>query len=84
MLDNARLTVAAGVGPNRAKEAERQIHAAMYRFALGQITDEERGQILAILQPCCPEMFFSQPTLDDPHVGTARLDWEQHLQPPPT
>ena len=50
---------AAAAGPDRAKEAERQIHAAMYRFALGQITEDERRCILGILRPCCPEMFVS-------------------------
>ena len=58
MLKNARLTANAAATADRAAEASRQVHLAMYRFALGQITEQERQQILAILQPCCPTIFF--------------------------
>ena len=29
----------------------------MYKFALRQITEDERRQILDCLRPCCPELF---------------------------
>jgi hypothetical protein len=64
LLANARLTAAAADGPERTEEARRQIHKAMYRFALGEITDEERRQILTLLEPCCPGTFFRLPVID--------------------
>ena len=59
MMANARLTAAAGDGFEKTQEAKRQVHQTMYRFALGEITDEERRQILTLLRPCCPGVFFS-------------------------
>lgn len=71
MLANAALTAAASDGPDKAADAARQIHAAMYGFALGHVTESERQQILAVLQPCCAAMFFSPPAADDPRDGFA-------------
>ena len=68
MLENARLTAAADESTERSEEAQRQVHQAMYRFGLGQITEEERRQILALLKPCCPGIFFRSPTTDDPQA----------------
>ena len=59
MLRNARITAQWDDGPERRDEAIRQVHLAMYRSALGQITADEREQILAVLRPCCPEIFVS-------------------------
>ena len=39
MLDNARLTRKAPDSPEKAAEAKRQVRAAMYKFALDQITE---------------------------------------------
>ena len=74
MLDNARLTAAAAENAERCEEAQRQVHQAMYRFGLGQITEEERRQILALLEPCCPGIFFRLPTADDPQAPAGALD----------
>ena len=38
---------------------------AMYYTALGQITQQEKKRILHILRPCCPEIFFTPPLIDD-------------------
>lgn len=56
-LRNARLTRDWPDGEEKRAEAERQLRMAMYRSALGQISDQERDRILAILRPCCPELF---------------------------
>ena len=64
MLENARLTAAAPGSPEQADEAARQVHRAMYEFALGAITADERRQILTILHPSCPDMFFSSPDVE--------------------
>jgi hypothetical protein len=61
MLRNARITAQCDNTPERRDEAIRQVHLAMYRSALGQITADEREQILAILRRCCPEVFVSPP-----------------------
>ena len=58
MLHNARLTRDWPAADENRTEAERQVRVAMYRFAIGRMTDEERWQILEILRPCCPDMFF--------------------------
>lgn len=59
MLRNAHVTAQSDGGPERKHEAIRQVHLAMYRFALGQITEDERKRLLSILRPCCPEVFVS-------------------------
>jgi hypothetical protein len=59
MLGNARLTRDWPMGEEKRAEAERQVRMAMYRSALGQISHEERDCILAILRPCCPDLFAS-------------------------
>jgi len=61
MLRNAHVTAQSDGGPERKHEAIRQVHLAMYRFALGQITEDERQRLLSILRPCCPEVFVSPP-----------------------
>lgn len=64
MFDNATLTRNASDSLDQAKEAERQIRMAMYKSALGQITEQEKQHILDILHPCCPEVFFTPPSID--------------------
>ena len=64
MIANARLTAAADDSPERTEEAKRQIHKAMYRFALGEITEEEPRQILTLLEPCCADTSFRLPIVD--------------------
>ena len=68
MLENARLTAAAKESTERFEEARRQVHQAMYRFGLGQITEQERRQILVLLEPCCPAIFFRLPSIDNLQV----------------
>jgi hypothetical protein len=53
--------------PERADAAREQVHRAMYRSALGQVTEDERVQILAILRPCCPDMFSLESAQDNPY-----------------
>jgi len=43
----------------RQEAAERLIRAAMYEAALGKISDDVKQQILAILRPFCPDLFYS-------------------------
>jgi hypothetical protein len=74
MLTNARLTAAAADDPERAQEARRQVYGAMYRYALGHITEQERSRLLSILRPCCPEVFCSQFARDDPYAVAGSLD----------
>ena len=74
VLGNARLIARAADGLERMEEARRQVRMVMYESALGRITREERGQILAVLRPCCPDMFSFQPTRDDPYAARAFLD----------
>jgi hypothetical protein len=64
MLEIAAIVRESPDGPAKEEEAQRLIYAAMYRFALGQITEEERKRILDLLRPCCPDMFFSPPAGD--------------------
>ncbi len=64
MLQNARLTRDWPDGDEQRGEAERQVRMAMYRSALGQISDEERERILTILRPCCPEICVSAAPVD--------------------
>jgi hypothetical protein len=66
MLQSARLTRDWPNGEEKRAEAERQVRMAMYRSALGQIFDEEREHILAILRPCCPDLFTSLRRPPDP------------------
>ncbi len=49
----------------RTEEARRRVRMAMYYAALGQITQEKKKRILDILRPCCPEIFFTPPLVDD-------------------
>jgi hypothetical protein len=71
MRTNARITASAPEGTERRQEAERQeaerqVHQAMYRAALGEITEEERSFVLAVLYPCCPELFIARPQWTTP------------------
>jgi hypothetical protein len=59
-IHNAEIVREYPDSPERTDAAREQVHRAMYRAALGQITENERTQILAILTPCCPD-FFSYP-----------------------
>jgi hypothetical protein len=61
MLDSASLIRESRDGQQRAEQAKQLVFAAMYRFALGQISEAERQRILDVLRPCCPEVFFSPP-----------------------
>ena len=65
MLRNARITAQCHDGVEKRQEAVRQVHLAMYRAGLSQITAEEREQILTIVRPCCPEVFIEYPTEKD-------------------
>ena len=65
ILHNARITAECADAEERRKEAIRQVHVAMYRAGLSQITAEEREQILTILRPCCPEVFVPCPAEKD-------------------
>lgn len=56
---NAQMTAGANDSPERATEARRQVHAAMYQHALQHITDAEHARLLSILRPCCPELFVA-------------------------
>ena len=58
MLDNASLIRESRDGQQRAEQAKRLIFVAMYRSALGQISEAERQRILDVLRPCCPEIFL--------------------------
>ena len=49
---------------------------AMYRFAVGQMKDEERRQILEILRPCCPDMFSMQPAIEHQQLALSPLSHE--------
>jgi hypothetical protein len=69
LLGNARLIVRYPQGEERDQEASRLIHHAMYASTLGHITMEERCEILAILRPCCLDLFIRTPATDEP--GTA-------------
>jgi hypothetical protein len=80
MLANASLTRDAPDDRERTAEAARQIHQAMYRFALGQISEAERTRVLQILRPCCPEIFVTpasrdvpSPALSDPYAEPHRV-----------
>jgi len=57
MLDHATLICAQPASLERTEAAERLVRTAMYKFALRQITEDERWQILDCLRPCCPELF---------------------------
>jgi len=59
MLQCARLTRDWPDAAEKCPEAERQIRMAMYRRALGEISDEERNSILSLLAPCCPDLFVA-------------------------
>ena len=57
MLDCAALIGAQPESLERTKAAERLVRTAMHKFALRQITEDERRRILDCLRPCCPELF---------------------------
>jgi hypothetical protein len=78
VLGNARLTACSADSPERTEEARRQVQMVLYESALGRITREEREHILAILRPCCPEMFSFEPARDDPYAASAFLDDAEH------
>ena len=67
-LRNASLVLAWPDGDERRAEAERQVRMAMYRAALGQISEEVKGRILGILFPLCPDLFVS-------HIPAAKPEW---------
>lgn len=59
MLHNARLTRDWPIAEDRYAEASRQARMAMYRSALGQISQDERDRVLDILRPCCLDLLTS-------------------------
>ncbi len=59
-IENARLTRDYPGCLEKVEEARRQVRFAMYDCALGHLTLEERDEILAVLKPCCPEIFVSE------------------------
>jgi hypothetical protein len=65
MLRNAHLIRNAPEGPERTAAARELIYRAMYEAALRQITQDQRHQLLAILQPCCPDLFYSASAFHD-------------------
>jgi hypothetical protein len=65
IIENAMLTRERPDSIERTEEASRRVRMAMYYSALGQITQEEKKRILDILRPCCPEIFFTSPLIDD-------------------
>ena len=79
MLHNARLTRDWPNGEQKRAEAARQVRMVMYRFALEQIKDEERRQILEILSPCCPDMFSMQPPIEHQQPASSALNHETSL-----
>ena len=77
VLGNARLTACSADSRERTEQARRQVRMVLYESALGQITREEREEILAVLRPCCPDMFSFAPARDDPSAP-AFLDNAEH------
>ena len=71
MLENARLIVRYPHGEERDQEASRLIHHAMYAATLRHITADERRDILAILQPCCPDLFVRTPVTDEAGMASS-------------
>ena len=57
MLDCAALVRAQPACQERTEAAERLVRAAMFKFALREITEDERQRILETLEPLCPELF---------------------------
>lgn len=57
MLDCAALIGTQPACAERTEAAQRLVRAAMFKFALRQITEDERQAILDTLAPCCPELF---------------------------
>jgi hypothetical protein len=74
MLDNAKLTHDAPEGPEKAEEAKRLVRTAMYKFALSQITEEEKQRLLTILRPCCPDVFVTPPPTEEQYSVPAVVD----------
>ena len=68
MLYNARITHDWPDCQQKLDEASRQAHAALYRHALQEISDEERDMILDVLRPHCPEIFYVGSTNEDPQA----------------
>ena len=65
MLRNAHLICASPDSLERTTAARELIYRAMYKAALKQITDDERRQLLTILRPCCPDLFYTTMTSPD-------------------
>jgi hypothetical protein len=83
MLDCAALI---GVQPEsleRTKAAERLVRTAMHKFALRQITEGERRQILDCLRPCCPELFAASAPPKQREAALQTLDDEPTLADAP-
>ena len=58
LLHSAHLVRDWANGRERAEEAQRLIRATMYEAALGKISDAMKQQILTILYPFCPDIFY--------------------------
>ena len=65
MIANARFTRNWPEAAEKRLEAERQVHMAMFRRALGEISGDERDGILAILRPCVPDFFETPASAED-------------------
>ncbi len=57
MIEIAELIAAFPDDEDRRRESRRHVYVAMYESAGGRLTAAERGRILDILRPCCPELF---------------------------
>lgn len=75
MVGTARLIASFPESDERYVEARRQITMAQVEFAVGRLTAQERSTVLAILRPCCPDLFARRtpPPLEftgiEPHLG---------------
>lgn len=58
LLHNAHMVCDWPNGKQQAEEAQRLIRATMYEAALGRISDAMKQQILTILYPFCPDIFY--------------------------
>jgi predicted RNA-binding Zn ribbon-like protein len=73
MLDCAALVRAQPASAGRTAAAERLVRTAMFKFALRQLTDDERRRIQVILEPCCPELFTASVAAQGRHAALQTL-----------
>jgi hypothetical protein len=60
LLHNAHLLRDWPDRKQKAEEAQRLIRTAMYEAALGRITNDVKQEILTILYPLCPDIFYGE------------------------